>query len=254
MGVEVQHSCDKVFELFVEEAIGLAVLVSGPELCGAVRRQQLVVRVVNCRAIERWVTCVQNEEDDSEGEEVDNLALVGLLSVNLRSHEAERADVGSVHAGVFAAFDGASKTKVDDFDVVHFVEQDILALHVTVSEPFRVDVVDCLDQLLGVVANHGLLEGARVGYVVEKLATGDQLLDNVGHWHLLSRLLGHNRVLIEFEVLDDVFVFEGLHRVDLVLEQLEGALTEIGIVQAEDLDCVLVAILGRAELDLGAEA
>ena len=41
---------------------------------------------------------------------------------------------------------------------------------------------------------------------------------------------------------------------DLLLEQLERLGVEVRIVQAEDLQGILGAVLGRAELDLGGEA
>ena len=68
MGVEVEHGSDKVLELIVEEAFGFPVGVSGPELLGAVCRDKLVVGIFHVRHVEGWVTGIENEKDDSEGE------------------------------------------------------------------------------------------------------------------------------------------------------------------------------------------
>ena len=180
--------------------------------------------------VEGWVTGVQHEEDDTEGEQVNNLALVGLLGMNFWGHEAERSDNTAVHTIASTAFDGAGEAEIDNLDVVEFVEQDVLALEITMSEALSVDIVDGLDQLLGVVADDALLEGARVRNVVEELTTVNKLTDDVGNFDCLTRLLGPSRVFIEFEILDDVLVVECLDRLHLILEQLKGSLVEFWVV------------------------
>lgn len=187
--VEVQHGRDQVFELLREEAFGLAVLMRLPESRGAVSRQKLVVRILRCRAVEGWVACVQDKQDDTEREQVDDLALVRLLSVNLGSHEAKRTNEGAVHAVASAAFNGASEAEIDDFDIVELVEKDVFAFHISVSESLGVDVVNGLDELFGVVTHDGLIEGAGVRNVVKKLAAWHKLLNDVSHVDLLAILL-----------------------------------------------------------------
>ncbi len=92
VGVEVEHSGHQVLELLVEEAFRLALLVQSPELLAAIRGDQLVMRIFHVSHVEGRMAGIQDEEDDTEGEQIDNLALVRLLGVNLRSHEAERAN------------------------------------------------------------------------------------------------------------------------------------------------------------------
>ena len=252
--VEVQHGRDQVFELLGEEAGGLAVLMRLPESGGAVSRQKLVVRILTCRAIERWMASVQDKEDDTECEKVYDLALVRLLSMDLGSHEAKRTYVGAVHTVAGAAFNGACESEIDDFDIVELVEKDVFALHISVSEALSVDVVNGLDELLSVVTHDGLIEGARVSNVVEKLATWHKLLNDVGNIDLLAILLLHDGVFVKLEVFDHVFVLEVLYRVDLVLQELESSLAEVGVVEAEDFQGELAAVLSRAKFDFGAEA
>ena len=122
------------------------------------------------------------------------------------------------------------------------------------GETLGVDIVDGLDQLLGVVAHDALLERARVCHVVEELATVDQLADNVGDLHLLAILLVPRRTLVELEVLDDVLVVQRLDRLHLIAQQLEGALVELWVIQSENLDGKLGTLRVRAQLDLRAEA
>ena len=80
------------------------------------------------------------------------------------------------------------------------------------------NVVDGLNELLGVVAHDALLERTRVRHVVEELATVDQLADDVGDGDLISILLVPDGVLVELEVFDDVLVVERLHRLHLVAQ------------------------------------
>lgn len=86
------------------------------------------------------------------------------------------------------------------------------------GETLGVDIVDGLDQLLGVVAHDALLERPRVRHVVEELATVDQLADDVGDGDLISILLVPDGVLVELEVFDDVLVVERLNRLHLVAQ------------------------------------
>ena len=85
-------------------------------------------------------------------------------------------------------------------------------------ETLGVNVVDRLDQLLGVVPDDALLEGARVGHVVEKLATVDQLADDVGDLDLLTIFLVPDGILIELVVLDHMLMIQRLHALHLILE------------------------------------
>ena len=117
-----------------------------------------------------------------------------------------------------------------------------------------VDVVDGLNELLGVVAHDALIEGSRVSDIVEELATMDKLADDVGDLDFLSSLLVPDGILIELEILHDVTVVQGLHGLNLVAEKLEGTLVEFWVVESEDLDGVLGAICDSGEFNLGAEA
>lgn len=68
MRVEVEHRRDQILELLIEEAIWLAVGMGRPELLGPVGRDKLVVGVLQVGHIERWVSRVQNEQDNAQCE------------------------------------------------------------------------------------------------------------------------------------------------------------------------------------------
>ena len=254
VGVEVEHRGDQVLELLIEEALGLAVGVRGPELLAAVRRDQLVVRVLQIGHVEGRVASVEHEKDDAEGEEIDHLALIGLLSVDLGSHEAQRSDNASVHAVTGTALNRAGEAEIDHLDVVQFVEEDILALEVTVRETLGVNVVNRLNQLLSIVAHDALLEGARVRHIVEKLTSVHQLTHNVSHLDLLAIFLVPNGILIELVVLHHMLMVQRLHTLHLVFQQLESPLIEFWIVQSENLDSELLTLGVSAKFNFGAKA
>ncbi len=56
----------------------MVLLVLLPEDVETVLIEVLVVVVFFGGAIERWMTCVEREENDTEGEDVGDLTLVGL--------------------------------------------------------------------------------------------------------------------------------------------------------------------------------
>ena len=56
------------------------------------------MRVLQVSHVEGWVSSIEHKENYAKGEQVDDLALVRLLGMDLWCHEAKRADNGSVHA------------------------------------------------------------------------------------------------------------------------------------------------------------
>ena len=61
-------------------------------------------------------------------------------------------------------------------------------------------------------------------------------------------------MLLEVKVLDNVLIVKRGGSFDFFFEKLECSSVELGVVQAEDLEGKLFAIISGAELDLGAES
>ena len=80
------------------------------------------------------------------------------------------------------------------------------------SETLCVDVVNGLDELLGVVAHNSLVEGARVGDVVEQLTAMDKLANDVSNLDLSATLFVPDSILVKLEIFHDMLVVEGLNR------------------------------------------
>ena len=122
------------------------------------------------------------------------------------------------------------------------------------GETTSMNVMDGLNELLGVVAHDAFIEGSRISNIVEELATVDKLADDVGDLNLLTGLLMPDGTFIELEILHDVTVVQSLNGLHLVAKKLESTLVEFWVVEAEDLDGVLGAIRYSGEFNLGAEA
>lgn len=122
------------------------------------------------------------------------------------------------------------------------------------GESLRVDVVHRLNELLGVVSDDSLVEGARVGYIVKQLTTVDKFADNVGYLDLVTVLFVPHGILIELEILHNVLVIQSLNRLDLISQQLESSGVEVWVIKSEDLYGIFSTILSGTKLDLGAES
>lgn len=85
-------------------------------------------------------------------------------------------------------------------------------------ETTRVDVVDSLDELLGVVSGDTLAEGPRVCDEVEKLTARNKLANDIGNFDLLSVLFVPNGAFIEFKIFEDVLVIKHVDRLNFVAE------------------------------------
>jgi len=84
--VGLEHVSDQVLELLRVEAWLLTLGVSSPEHLGFVLFKELEVLIIIVGHAERRVTRVKDEEDDTKGEKIDHIALVGLVREDLRCH------------------------------------------------------------------------------------------------------------------------------------------------------------------------
>ena len=71
---------------------------------------------------------------------------------------------------------------------------------------------------------------------------------------LRASILCNVRVLVELVVAYNVLVFELGGCSNLLLQKLESALAKVGVVEVEDLECVLIALRVDTDLYLGGEA
>jgi hypothetical protein len=191
--VELKHAGDQILELLGVEALGLAlgVRVSLPEEVRSVGGEELVVVILFVGHAEGRVSRVKDEKNNTKSEKIDNLALIWLAGKDLRSHVTWGTDHGLVGAGTITSLKRASKAEIDNFDVIHFVEEDVFRFKIAMREALGVDVVDAHEHLLEVVFANCLVEGARVCDVIKELTARDHLLSDVGDFNGGAVLLVH---------------------------------------------------------------
>jgi len=162
MRVELKHACKEILELFRVEAFWLALRigVSLPEEVRSVSGKKLVIVIFFVGHSEGRVTGVQDEENYSEGEEINNLSLIRLSRENLRCHVSRSTDDRFVGARSVTSFKRACKTEIDNLNIVHFVKENILRLEISMREALGVDVVNTLKHLLEEILADVFLEGA----------------------------------------------------------------------------------------------
>ena len=230
--VELEHAGDQILELLGVEALGLAlgVGVSLPEEVRSVGGEKLVVVILLIGHAEGRVSRVEDEKNHTKCEKIDNLTLIWLASKDLRGHVAWGTNHGPVGAGAITSFERASKTEINNFDVIHLVEEDVFRFKIAMRETLGVDVVDTHEHLLEVVLANSLIEGAGVCDIIKELTARDHLLGDVGDFNGGAVLLVHGCALFELEVLDDVSMVKLGGGLNFFLEKLEGTLVEILVV------------------------
>jgi len=105
------------------------------------------VRITGVGLSERRVASVDNEEDDSHGEQINRVAHVGLSGEDFGSHVAEGSEHSLELARAVSAFNRCGEAEVSDLDVEVLVEEDVLGLEISVADAVGVQVVKALEDL-----------------------------------------------------------------------------------------------------------
>lgn len=231
--IVLKHVGDEIFEVLTEEAITLRFCVVLPEQIGSVGHQQLVMGVGRVGLGEWRVTSIQNEQDDTEGEQINLVTLVGLVHNQLGSHVGNCSQAGVEIAGTVTTSHRCSETEVSNLDVELLIEHDVFWLKISVSMALVVSVMHGLEHLLEVSTADSLLE-AREGNKVEQFATIHEFKSHVGHTLFAATRLVPSCVGLEVNQLYNVLVLELFVSVDLVLKSLEGLLSVGRVVLGKD--------------------
>lgn len=109
------------------------------------------MRITFHRAVERWVSRIQNEENYSHGKKVNNVALVGLALMNFGCHVTLGAENGFQEASSITALNGRCKPEVSHLDVEAGVQHNIFRLKVAVAGALGMHKVHSLKHLTEVV-------------------------------------------------------------------------------------------------------
>ena len=145
----------------------------------------LVVRVGDASFFERECAGMHDEDSDSKSEQIDDLALVRDIHVYLRCHVAWRPhETGPFKAAARWALDWAGEAEVGELQVEVFVQKDVFRLKVFMRHSLAVNVVNGLDELLGVVTSEFLIQGACSLQDVKHWASGGKLAHDGANFRL----------------------------------------------------------------------
>ena len=88
-GVPLEHACYEVLKLLAEIILSFVYFlgVRSPEMVASVIDEKLIEWILFGGFLKRIVTSPHEEQYDPKGEQVHNMALVGLLCKNLGGHE-----------------------------------------------------------------------------------------------------------------------------------------------------------------------
>ena len=149
VGLEGQHRIHKILETITEESRRHTALMSLPEEVLAVARDQLVVGIILGSFLEWLCSRVEDENNDTEGEQIYKLALIAWLEMELWSHIAACTKLRSVPSATIRAWDAGGEAEIDDFNVIVFVNEDVFELEIPVSQILHIHGVNCEEQLPG---------------------------------------------------------------------------------------------------------
>lgn len=182
-----QHVADEVLELWRKLAAVVA-LMQQPKLFRPLHTEQAVVDVAHGRRLKRLPPSVHDENEDSEGEQIRQNRLVGVVHADFWRHVAIRADflLAWAEARASAAVNPASKAEIDEFEVVVAVEDQVLQLDVAMTDPDAVDGAESFYELQGVAHQDALGQALQALHVVEQVFVRCQLADNA---NLTARML-----------------------------------------------------------------
>ena len=120
MRVELQHAGDQILKVIrvVALTFALRLRMRLPEQVRPVGSEKVVIAIIFASlGQERWVAGAHDEENDTEGEKIDDLALIRHLGDNFRSHVARRADLRTVDARAITTLKRAGEAEIYNLDI-----------------------------------------------------------------------------------------------------------------------------------------
>ena len=138
--------------------------------------QKQVVEVFFLASLLEWENALHNdEENDSDGEHVNILSLVGLALLNLGSHVGHGATVRVERVDVLIA----GEAEVGEFQVELVIDEDVFKLQVAVDDSAAVHVLDGVKHLVEEESACVLSHSAHSLAEVEEKAALDELHNDV---------------------------------------------------------------------------
>lgn len=168
-GLIRKHDGHHVNKFFREESWLMCLLVSFPEQVLPIAMEKSVKRITWGCLIERWVSCVHDEQDYTNSKQIDFLTLVRWRMRHLGCLVALGAHSSLQTALSIASFHGCCKTEINDPQIVILVNKDIFRLEIAMANTFHVAGMQGHEQLLQVKAAQWSRKRA-LGYKVKEFA------------------------------------------------------------------------------------
>lgn len=182
---------------------------------------------------------MHHKQNDTDGEDVDFLALVSPAKVLLWGHVAVGSQSGLEEPRSVSALRGCCQSKIDDLDVPLLIKHDVLWLEIPVGHAAAVAVADGINDLSEVVSAQVLLEPSCLRNEVEKFSTSGKLDDDVCD-QFLTVLLDVLLLVVVVQLYYVGVLADGLESIDLREDGLHCLLAQVGL---QDFDGYSLASL-----------
>ena len=117
--------------------------MSLPKEISSIGGEEFVIIVLWSSLSERRMARVEDEKNNTESKKIYVFTQVGLTGKYFRSHIAWGTDLATHSTRAIATFETArSIIETCDFDVLHFIDEDIFRFEITMRKTPGMDVID----------------------------------------------------------------------------------------------------------------
>jgi len=132
---------DQVFEVLGEISFWLVALVDTPEGFVLLLVETPIMSVLFL-CLSKWrVSSVQDEDDNSHGEQVNACAAIWLALTDFWGLVAWSTKWGGQETGAFATFSWGGKAKVSNFKIELVIQHYVFRFKITMSDTLIVEIV-----------------------------------------------------------------------------------------------------------------
>ena len=157
-----------------------------PELVRFVLGEQLVVRIVKSSGVKWLKSCIENEQSNTKGEQVNDLALIASLHVDFWCHVSICAQRFLVQSVALLALDGASKSEIYHIQVEVLVDHQVLKFQVAIGNSASVHIVQHIKKLSSKISGQPLFEGSARGHLIKHVTIWQKFEDQISNALLLA--------------------------------------------------------------------
>ena len=147
--------------------------------------EQLVVGVVKSSGLKWFKSCIEDEQRNTEGEQVNNLALIASLHVDFWCHVSICAQSFLVQSVTLLAMDRASKSEIYHIQVKVLVDHQVLKFQVAICNSASVHVVQHIKKLSSKISGQPLFERSALAHLIKQVTVWQKFEDQISNALLL---------------------------------------------------------------------